>query len=164
MKLFTYKTETSCLCFCCTLVCSMGKLSDCAWCNEEDLEWRTIRKSSFSRSFVSKPWFRGGQCLVIPLRHISSIHELNPEEAADIMAELGRLGKSLDEGFGTGVMQKFAPLQGENGIKMSHLHFHVFPRQEVEEGLFPTPYPNDFSAFYQPTQAEVVELVEKLRK
>lgn len=80
------------------------------------------------------------------------------------MTELGRLGNLLDIGFGTGIMQKFMPLQGENGIKMNHLHFHVFPRQENEDGLFPTPYPNDFSAFYQPDKDSVLELVERLRK
>lgn len=80
------------------------------------------------------------------------------------MTELGRLGVSLDAGYGTGIMQKFAPLQDQNGIKMNHLHFHVFPRRESEEGLFPTPYPNDFSAFYKPNEAEAIDLVEKLKR
>lgn len=141
----------------------MSEVLQCAWCDEDDLAWRTLRQTKLSRSFVSTPWFRNGQCLVIPMRHIASIHELTLEESADIMTELGRLGELLDEGFGTGVMQKYMPLQGENGIKMNHLHFHVFPRQEKEEGLFPTPYPNDFSAFHQPDRSEVMKLVERLR-
>ncbi len=78
------------------------------------------------------------------------------------MLELGRLSKLLDEGYGTGIMQKYMPLQVENGVKMNHLHFHVFPRREEEEGLFPTPYPNSFEAFYQPGQDKVVKLVKRL--
>lgn len=142
----------------------MNTSPDCAWCDEKDLQWRTIRTTKLSRSFVSTPWFRDGQCLVVPIRHITSVHELTAEESADIMMELGRLGQLLDNGFGTGIMQKFMPLQGQNGIKMNHLHFHVFPRQEREDGLFPTPYPNDFSAFYQPDRSQVLKLVQLLQE
>jgi len=79
------------------------------------------------------------------------------------MAELGRLSAKLDNGFGTGIMQKYQPLQAENGIKVSHLHFHVFPRTEHEAGLFPVPEPNSFDGFTRPSEAEVTALTESLR-
>jgi len=68
----------------------------------------------------------------------------------------------LDEGFGTGVMQKYQPLQPENGVKVNHLHFHVFPRREQEQGLFPTPEPNDFTGFTVPTCEDIRQLINKL--
>jgi diadenosine tetraphosphate (Ap4A) HIT family hydrolase len=141
----------------------MSQYPDCDWCAENDLEWRTTKQTKYIRSFVSKPWFRDGHCLVIPMRHISEVGELSGEEAVEIMAELGRLGRLLDKGYGTGIMQKYMPLQKENGVKMNHLHFHVFPREEEEEGLFPTPYPNEFKSFYQPDKDEVNELIKSLR-
>lgn len=134
----------------------------CDWCVGNDITWRTIRKTQYIRSFISKPWFRDGHCLVIPIRHISSVSELNENESIEIMRELGRLGEILNTGFGTGVMQKYMPMQAENGVKMNHLHFHVFPRVENEEGLFPTPYPNEFGSFYNPDQDKVSELVKRL--
>jgi len=135
----------------------------CNWCQNIDLEWRTLQKTSLLRSFVSKPWFRDGHCLVTPIRHISSVEELEVDEATAVMLELGRLTKLLDKGYGTGIMQKYMPLQAENGVKVDHLHFHVFPRQKEEQGLFPTPYPNSFNAFYQPDKQEVVELIQRLK-
>lgn len=136
---------------------------ECAFCDPEHLAWRTIRTGELCMSIVSGPWFRPGHCLVIPKRHIVKSSELEPSEAAEIMMELGRLSLRLDEGYGTGIMQKYQPKQAENGIKVNHLHFHVFPRHEVETGLFPVPEPNSFDGFYTPTEEEVVKLAESLR-
>lgn len=138
-------------------------INDCAFCDTEALAWRTIRGEDLYFSIVSKPWFRSGQCLVIPRRHIETPTELNTDEGAGIMQELGRLSARLDKGFGTGIMQKYQPLQPEDGGKVSHTHFHVFPRQKQETSLFPVPDPNNFDGFYQPTDEEVKALVEDLR-
>jgi diadenosine tetraphosphate (Ap4A) HIT family hydrolase len=60
-------------------------------------------------------------------------------------------------------MQKHQPLQAPNGIKVNHLHFHIFPRLENEPELFPVPQPNAFEGFYDPTESKVIKLVEKLK-
>lgn len=141
----------------------MSVETNCAFCDTDSLEWRKIRANESFLSFVSKPWFRPGQCLVIPKRHVEAPHELTRDEGAEIMQELGRIGLALDQGFGTGIIQKYMPLQTENGIKMNHLHYHVFPRQEDETDLFPVPYPNSFDGFVMPTDAEVVAVAESVR-
>ncbi len=114
-------------------------------------------------SFVSYPWFREGHCLVVPNRHITTLAEIDEKEAAAIFAELGRLAALLDKGYGSGMMQKDQPLQPENGIKMDHLHFHVFPRQQEEPGLFPVPEPNSFEGFIRPPEPVVMALAQSLR-
>lgn len=114
-------------------------------------------------SFVSRPWFRNGHCLVIPNRHIVTLAELEDTESAAILAEVGRLAVALDKGYGTGMMQKYQPLQDENGIKVNHLHVHVFPRNESETMLFPVPEPNTFDGFSLPSNTEVGELAQQLR-
>lgn len=134
----------------------------CEFCNPDSLKWRTINTSVTFLSFVSNPCFREGHCLVIPRRHIQSPSELTKEEGAEIMGELGRLGKHLDKGYGTGIIQKYMPLQAENGVKMNHLHFHVFPRLEHEKYLFPVPEPNKFEGFYKPTNEAIKKLVIEL--
>jgi diadenosine tetraphosphate (Ap4A) HIT family hydrolase len=137
--------------------------SNCAFCDTANLEWRTIRSSDLFLSFVSKPWFRNGQCLVIPKRHVEAPYQLTRDEGAEIMMELGRIGLALDDGFGTGIIEKFMPLQAENGIKMNHLHYHVFPRVENEVALFPVPDPNSFEDFKNPTDNEVLAIVNLVK-
>lgn len=138
-------------------------LDSCVFCSRGKLQQEIIRSNDLCTSLVSRPWFRSGQCLVIPNRHIVTVEELEPHESSAIMAELGRLGALLNEGFGSGIMQKYQPLQRENGIKVNHLHFHIIPRHEHEHGLFPVPEPNDFAGFSHPTDEEVAALVQKLR-
>lgn len=141
----------------------MENSKDCAFCDRSSLAWRTIRSGELFTSFVSRPWFRRGQCLVIPNRHVVNPGELSLEEGAAVMAELSRPSLKLDEGFGTGIMQKYQPLQVENGIKVNHLHFHVFPRAENEVGLFPIPEPNTFDGFVTPSDDEVRALAKALK-
>jgi diadenosine tetraphosphate (Ap4A) HIT family hydrolase len=141
----------------------MANIEDCAFCDRPTLEWRTIRSEELFTSFVSRPWFREGQSLVIPNRHLVNTSELSPEEGAAIMGELGRLSLKLDEGFGSGIMQKYQPLQAENGIKVNHLHFHIFPRLANEAGLFPVPQPNTFDGFTVPSEDEVIAIAEALK-
>jgi diadenosine tetraphosphate (Ap4A) HIT family hydrolase len=141
----------------------MANIEDCAFCDRPTLEWRTIRSEELFTSFVSRPWFREGQSLVIPNRHLVNTSELSPEEGAAIMGELGRLSLKLDEGFGSGIMQKYQPLQAENGIKVTHLHFHIFPRLANEAGLFPVPQPNTFDGFTVPSEDEVIAIAEALK-
>lgn len=141
----------------------MNKVKDCTFCDKHSLNWRMIASDEVMTSFVSSPRFREGQCLVIPNRHIEHVTQLHEVEASSIMIELGRLAVKLDKGFGSGIMQKYQPLQTENGIKVDHLHFHVFPRIEDEASLFPVPEPNNFDAFVRVSTDEIIELAESLR-
>jgi diadenosine tetraphosphate (Ap4A) HIT family hydrolase len=141
----------------------MNKLEDCAFCDQESLNWRSIRTGELFISFVSRPWFREGHCLVVPTRHITEVSGLTVEEGGHIMQELGRLSNLLDQGFGSGLMQKFQPTQAENGIKVNHLHFHVFPRTDYEANLFPVPSPNSFEGFVTPSEQQMIDIATKLR-
>lgn len=140
----------------------MTMSKECVFCEPSDMEKRVIRYRRYFFSVVSNPWFRAGHSLVIPERHITTIAELHPDESAAIMAEIGRLSLLLDDGHGTGLMQKYQPLQTQNGIKVNHLHFHVFPRQKDEEHLFPVPEPNSFKGFNTPSDADIEAYVQKL--
>lgn len=137
---------------------------NCVFCNLEGFKERVIFSDELVTSLVSKPWFRTGHVLVIPNRHMVTLDELCDDERVGIMQELGRLLVLLDEGFGTGIMQKYQPLQTENGIKVNHLHFHIFPREENEDNLFPTPTPNSFDGFWDPTPDKIMQTVVRLRK
>ena len=141
----------------------MTKPETCVFCDTTDLEWRIVRSEDLFLSFVSKPWFRAGQCLVIPRRHVEVAHELTNDEGAAIMQELGRISLALDDGYGTGILQKYMPLKKEDGIKMNHLHFHVFPRVPDEESLFPVPNPNTYDGFITPSEQEIIAVLNRTR-
>ncbi len=136
---------------------------ECAFCDTDIQEERRIRIGRHFFSIISKPWFRPGHSLVIPKRHVTTIAELWPKESAEIMTEIGRLSLLLDQGHGTGMMQKYQPMQNENGIKMNHAHFHVFGRLATEENLFPVPEPNNFDGFYDPSPEEIASIVNTLK-
>ena len=144
------------------MIATMNIQDSCSFCDIRPETSHVIRRSDACTSLVSTPWFRYGQCLVIPNRHIEVVSDLEPAESAEIMKELGRLSAVLDGGFGIGIVQKHQPLQAENGIKMRHLHFHVFPRIEADE-LFPTPQPNSFEAFYYPSNKEIQSVIKLAR-
>lgn len=141
----------------------MREIEKCVFCDETKQQERVIRAERLFMSFVSKPWFRDGHCLVVPKRHIEKVSELTSEESSTVMAELGRLSMGLDRGFGSGIMQKFHPLQTENGIKVNHLHFHVFPRLASDEMVFPVPEPNTYQGFVDPTLTQIDDLVRSLK-
>jgi len=141
----------------------MPESGKCVFCDSSGFEDRIIRAGCLSMSFVSRPWFRPGHCLVIPNRHVSTPAELEGREGNVIMEELGRLSLLLDRGYGAGIMQKYQPLQAENEVKVNHLHFHVFPRLEHETGLFPMPEPNSFDGFSMPDESVAAALAKTLR-
>jgi histidine triad (HIT) family protein len=135
---------------------------DCRFCARE-FEARILFECEYVVSFVSRPWFRQYHCLVIPKRHVVTATELTEVEGSEIMKEIGRLSAALNTGHGTGVMQKYQPLQTENGIKVNHLHFHIFPRFEAENELFPVPTPNSFDGFSLPSNEEIQATITKAK-
>lgn len=140
----------------------MACLENCRY-NQENIGWRTIRAGELATSFVSRPWFREGHCLVIPNRHITTLEELTEQESSALLREAGRLAARLDKGYGHGgILQKHQPLQPE-GIKVNHLHLHVAPRHKEESGLFVVPEPNSFEGFVMPSDSEVIAVAESLR-
>jgi len=135
---------------------------NCDFCDTKDVDWRIIRTNKLVYSCVAKHWFTPNDCLVIPIRHVTKPSDLTPEEGTEVMLELGRLSSLLDKGFGTGIMQKYQPLQPENGIKMNHLHFHVFPRLENDTRIFPSPEPNNFEGVIEANEEDIAELLKTL--
>ena len=100
----------------------MSNVEDCDFCDRTNFGQRVIRTGDLFTSFVFRPWFRSGHCLVIPNEHREEIADMNSDEMSSILAEVGRLCLKLNEGYGTGMTQKYQPLQTENGIKINHLH------------------------------------------
>lgn len=138
-------------------------VAECRFCNLKGQESRIIKTSEYMISLVPKHSFRNRHCLVIPRRHVTQINQLSNEDSSEIIQEIGRLTDLVDLGFGSGVMQKYQPLQKENGIKMNHIHFHVFPRLQDDNALFPVPEPNTFEGLRETSSEDLSNLLEVTR-
>lgn len=106
-------------------------------------------------SIVSSPWFTNFHALAIPRRHVEHRFELTEEEEYEYQTEINRLAKlaaSLTSGYE--IIQKHQPDQVENGVKMNHLHTHVFPRTPDDPLIAG---PQDFSNMRTPSPHQLEE-------
>ncbi len=128
----------------------------CPFCDlsSPDMADRVIKRGKYSYSIVAKQWMKPNHSLAIPYRHIMDASELNAKEAAEIILELGRIGKLIDLGYGYEIRQKYAPKTPDGAVKQSHLHFHVIPRTQAD-GVFAELKDNSFDGFVLATGKQV---------
>lgn len=145
------------------------KRDNCTFCHHDDnLKNRIIEQTRDFTAFMSNPRFRQNHLIVVPSGHYETIYDAPEKTLGKIMGEVGLLLNSIDEGYGTMMVQKFQPLQAENGIKMNHLHFHAWPRtfeDEMNGVLMPAPQSfDDFSQLSSDeTEAELRVLMSNLK-
>lgn len=139
------------------------KLRSCPFDDIDTLreEERVVRIGDTCLTIVSRPWFWQDHALVIPRRHVAKLSELTADERLEMLEEAERLADKVDQGYGSQVFQKSQP-GVSNGITMSHVHMHVYPRLEGDRRPIPTPVPNHFDAMVFPTPEEIAASVARL--
>jgi len=71
---------------------------------------------------------------VIPKRHVEKISELTSDEKKEIFDLLVEFQEKLLKRFsGCDIRQNYRPFQKDGNIKVSHLHFHLQPREFKDE-------------------------------
>ncbi len=139
----------------------------CTFCRpDEELEKRIVNRGKGFISFFSNPRFRRDHLLVVPEYHHTSAYKMGAELLGRVAYEAESIANVVDHGYGSVVIQKSQPLQEENGIKMDHIHFHVWPRtKDDEKNGVVIPAPQSFDDFYVPsTPQEIAELDEDLMR
>jgi diadenosine tetraphosphate (Ap4A) HIT family hydrolase len=130
-----------------------AKKDSCTFCHpDDDLESRVINRTEDFTTYVSKPRFRYNHVIIAPSVHVEKMSELASKERQHILgnmtAEIALMADIIDGGRGTIIVQKFQPLQAENGIKVNHLHVHAWPRTlQDEENSILIPAPQSFEDF-----------------
>lgn len=73
--------------------------------------------------------------LVTPKRHIEMPWETSDEELLAIFGLINVARIKLAEAYGSGVdiRQNYRPFMKDSRIKVSHLHYHVYPRTNEDE-------------------------------
>ena len=143
------------------------KKMDCAFCQpNEDLNTRIINRGKGIFTFLSNPRFRRNHLLVVPEVHYVGEDAMNSDVLGKIMYEAKSWANVVDFGYGAVVTQKSQPRQPENGVKVNHAHFHVWPRtkQDEQNGIV-IPAPQSFDDFFVPSnEKERTELNEDIQR
>jgi ATP adenylyltransferase len=130
---------------------------DCPFCNTLITDRnRVIKETAFSFVILSDPKLMEGHMLVIPKRHVSRPAELSKDELLDWFNETVLLQERVLEKISPGcdISQHFRPFIPDNGLKVSHLHFHVRPRF-LDDELFTKVQIHENKVFTKPTKDEL---------
>jgi len=78
-----------------------------------------------------------GHLLVIPKRHVERLSELTKEERDGLLEEVVNVQEKILNSFAKGcdICQNFRPFIPDSKLKVSHLHFHLRPR-ELDDELY----------------------------
>ncbi|TSC70967.1 MAG: histidine triad (HIT) protein [Parcubacteria group bacterium Gr01-1014_46] len=111
---------------------------DCPFCEiVKNKTERMLKETEYSFVVLSNPKLMPGHLLVIPKKHIERLSELNEAERRDLFNEVISLQDKVLETISTGcdVSQHYRPFIPKSKFKVSHLHFHVRPR-ELDDELY----------------------------
>jgi len=116
---------------------------DCPFCEiVKNKTERILKETTHSFVVLSNPKLMPGHLLVIPKRHIEKLSDLDEEERDDLFGEVTNLQERVLEKISTGcdISQHYRPFIPNNKFKVSHLHFHVRPRDLDDELYKKTQY------------------------
>lgn len=137
---------------------------DCVFCKiiEGSLEKELVRESKFCLTILSNPSQIKGHCLVIPKRHVEKLSELNKQEILDIFNEIISVEEVLLKKFSGGdIKQNYRPFIPNSKFKISHLHFHIQPR-DLNDSLFNKIRINEKDIFRDLSSGELKKIKEEI--
>ncbi len=108
---------------------------ECPFCNKTS-ENAVFGKSKYSRAIYNISPLLPGHSLLIPKKHVSTVYELSDEEFEDMMFFMRNISDVLRKAYSAEGIN-WTLQEGEPaGQTVSHLHFHLIPRNP---GDFPDP-------------------------
>lgn len=126
-----------------TAVTNLRDDGTCVFCRlaEQEVDESTGVLWKSSTSFVALNAFPygSGHLLVLPRRHVASIHELDEAEYRDYTDALRMTAAAIDETYGADGMNIGFNLGRAGGAGIpKHLHAHVLPRWEGDTNFMTT--------------------------
>lgn len=109
-------------------------MENCAFCNDVP-ESRTIHKDDMVRVFPTYIPITEGHTLVCPHRCVPTIKDITEDELLALYEAIIRVRRMLQEVYGAegfNVVWNEGKLAGQS---VPHLHIHVIPRKEGDNGL-----------------------------
>ena len=93
-----------------------------------------VRRLDGVSSFVNPRQYRLGGTLVIPNRHVATVFDMTPEEWAAVQMHAQQVAVAACAAFGARGVNIFQNNGKSAGQTVSHVHVHVVPRPDGDEG------------------------------
>lgn len=109
---------------------------DCAFCDNPEIEARTIVTNELALAFPTFTPIVPGHILIAPKRHAQRYEELSTEERVAVEELRARLHPALIKSFSA---EGFNYAWNENeigGQTVPHFHLHMLPRRGGDAGIY----------------------------
>ncbi|QQS37654.1 MAG: HIT domain-containing protein [Ignavibacteriales bacterium] len=122
---------------------SAEKTEGCIFCEMKDKEVASVenllvRKNKLTFTVLNLYPYNNGHLMVVPIRHLDSMIELNDDENLEIMNELQLAQKALKEIYSPDGFNLGANLGRVSGAGIAdHIHFHIVPRWSGDTNFMP---------------------------
>lgn len=138
---------------------------NCPFCNLHTERTRIIKETDTMRVIFSNPRLMAGHLLVIPKRHVTKLSELTSVERTEIFDLLSEFEEKILRHIAPGcdIRQHYRPFQRDSQLKVSHLHFHLQPR-ELHDELYQKCQSFETGLFADLAEDEIKRVVETLSK
>ena len=115
---------------------STGSDSKCPFCQNLAGNPRCafVSRSDGVSSFVNPRQYRPGATLVIPNRHVETVFDMTPEEWAAVTVHAKQVAAAACAAFDAQGVNIFQNNGASAGQTVSHVHVHVVPRPDGDEG------------------------------
>ena len=108
---------------------------ECQFCKINKEKTIVVDEGEYTLVILSNPRLVEGHLLVIPKRHVEKLSELSKEERNELFGKIIEFQEKILSKFSKGcdIRQNYRPFQTQDNLKVSHLHFHLQPRELFDE-------------------------------
>jgi ATP adenylyltransferase len=118
-----------------------NKPKECIFCTKikenKDKENYILLKAKKSFLMLNLYPYNTGHLLIAPYRHCTSLNELDPETANEMMELVIRSGKLLEEVIKPAALNVGMNIGKAAGAGEEHLHIHLVPRWQGDTNFMP---------------------------
>jgi len=137
----------------------MAGMDDCVFCKmvAGAIPAVTVYEDEAVLSFLDIGPVSDGHTLVIPKKHVTKVHQCDPETLSRIGACLGKVAGAVVTAMGADGYNVLCNNGRAANQVVEHLHFHIIPRT-TGDGVF-TQWPA-----YEYKQGQIEGIAEKIRQ
>lgn len=109
----------------------------CIFCKivNGEIPAKKIFENEHAMAFLDISQVTKGHTLVIPKKHVQDLFELDPTDAKEIFEVISKVAKQIDSTYSPLGLNLINNNREFAGQTVFHLHFHLIPRYNNEDGF-----------------------------